>query len=170
MNPKKTKVLVVNRSRTVNPLMATWSCLVLPTSRPTLFPWHSRCKAWLQIHPWGSCERCCVTCVTWELFWGLCVEFMKTYMRCLVVTTPSSFISSSTIPLFVGLLPTLLCIVYTLSGRIGKVVTSHAAAARWIPAEVALIYNMHAPLRGYCPWGWGVRPVNWIYRLWGYCT
>ena len=38
-----------------------------------------------------------------------------------------------------------------LSGRIGKVVASHAAVARSIPAEVALIYTMHEVLRGYCP-------------------
>ena len=37
-----------------------------------------------------------------------------------------------------------------LSGRIGKVV-AHAAVARSIPAEVALIYTMHEVLRGYCP-------------------
>ena len=37
---------------------------------------------------------------------------------------------------------------YTLSGRIGKVVASHASVARSIPAEVALIYNMHEALRG----------------------
>ena len=41
--------------------------------------------------------------------------------------------------------------VYTLSGRIGKVVASHAAVARSIPAEVALIYTMHEELRRYCP-------------------
>ena len=40
---------------------------------------------------------------------------------------------------------------YTLSGGIGKVVASHAAVARSIPVEVALIYNMHEALRGYCP-------------------
>ena len=39
--------------------------------------------------------------------------------------------------------------VYTLSGRIGKVVASHAAVARSIPAEVALIYTMHEALTGY---------------------
>ena len=37
---------------------------------------------------------------------------------------------------------------YTLSGRIGKVVVSHAAVARSSPAEVALIYTMHEALRG----------------------
>ena len=58
---------------------------------------------------------------------------------------------------------------YTLSGRIGKVVASHAAVVRSIPAEVALIYTMHEVLRVYCPWYWGVRPVNWIYRLWRHC-
>ena len=40
---------------------------------------------------------------------------------------------------------------YTPSGRIGKLVASHAAVARSIPAEVALIYTMHEELRGYCP-------------------
>ena len=38
-----------------------------------------------------------------------------------------------------------------LSGRLGKVVASHAAVARSIPAEVALIYTMHEAFRGYCP-------------------
>ena len=33
----------------------------------------------------------------------------------------------------------------------------------------ALIYTVHVALRGYCPWGWGVRSVNWIYRLWHNC-
>ena len=37
----------------------------------------------------------------------------------------------------------------TLSGRIGKVVASHAAVARSIPAEVALIYTMHEALLEY---------------------
>ena len=41
--------------------------------------------------------------------------------------------------------------LYTLSGRTGKVVASHVAVARSIPAEVALIYTMHKALRGYCP-------------------
>ena len=40
---------------------------------------------------------------------------------------------------------------YTLSGRIGKVVASHAAVARSIPAEFALINTMHEVLRGYSP-------------------
>ena len=39
---------------------------------------------------------------------------------------------------------------HTMSGRIGKVVASHATVARSIPAEVALIYTMHVALRGYC--------------------
>ena len=38
----------------------------------------------------------------------------------------------------------------TLSGRMGKMVASHAAVARLIPAEVALMYTMHEALRGYC--------------------
>ena len=45
----------------------------------------------------------------------------------------------------------LRTVVHTLSGRIGKVVASHAAVARSIPAEVALIYTMHEELRLYCP-------------------
>ena len=44
-----------------------------------------------------------------------------------------------------------VCHVYTLSGRIFKVVASHAAVARSSPTEVALIYTMHVELRGYCP-------------------
>ena len=39
--------------------------------------------------------------------------------------------------------------LYTLSGRIGKVVASHDGVARSIPTEVALIYTMHKALRGY---------------------
>ena len=42
-------------------------------------------------------------------------------------------------------------VFYTLSGRIGKVVASHAAVARSSPADVALIYTMHLALKGYCP-------------------
>ena len=37
--------------------------------------------------------------------------------------------------------------LYTQSGRIGKVIASHAVAARSIPVEVALIYTMHETLR-----------------------
>ena len=40
----------------------------------------------------------------------------------------------------------------TLSGRIGKVVASHAAVARSIPDAVALIYTMHRR--------WGVLPMR----------
>ena len=47
-------------------------------------------------------------------------------------------------------------ILLTPSGRIGKVGASHAAAARSIPVEAALIYTMHEALRGYCQLGWGV--------------
>ena len=39
-------------------------------------------------------------------------------------------------------------VIDILSGRIGKVVASHAAVARSIPARVALIYTMHEALRG----------------------
>ena len=27
-------------------------------------------------------------------------------------------------------------------------------------------HELHEALMGYCPWGWGVRPVDWIYGLW----
>ena len=40
---------------------------------------------------------------------------------------------------------------HTLSGRIGKVVVSHAAVARSSPAEIALIYTMHVAVRGVLP-------------------
>ena len=36
----------------------------------------------------------------------------------------------------------IISVLHTLSGRIGKVVASHAAVARSIPAEVALIYTI----------------------------
>ena len=45
----------------------------------------------------------------------------------------------------------MVYVANTLSGRIGKVVASHVAVTRSIPAEVALIYNMHEVLSGYCP-------------------
>ena len=45
---------------------------------------------------------------------------------------------------------------YILSGRIGKVVASHAAVARSSPAEVGLIYTMHEELRGPAHEGGGV--------------
>ena len=38
--------------------------------------------------------------------------------------------------------------IYTLSGRLGKVVASHVAVARSIAPEVALIYTMHEAIRG----------------------
>ena len=56
----------------------------------------------------------------------------------------------------------MLC--YTLSGRIGKVVASHAAVARSIHAEVALIYTMREALRGYSPRGWGSTVSDAIVR------
>ena len=66
---------------------------------------------------------------------------------------PHSFSSSYFLPLFhclisISLFPTSHAQVFgnTLSGRIGKVVASHAAVARLIPAEVALIYTMHEVL------------------------
>ena len=62
----------------------------------------------------------------------------------------------------------------TLSGRIGKVVASHAegwnvAHSNPVCGWAAPIYAMYEELRGYCPCGWGVRPVNWVYRLWRHC-
>ena len=63
---------------------------------------------------------------------------------------------------------------YTLSGRIHKVVASHAEGCKVARSNTgcgcaAPIYTMHEALRGYCPWGSVVRPVNWIYRLWRHC-
>ena len=40
-----------------------------------------------------------------------------------------------------------------MSGRIGKVVASHAAVARSIPAQVALIYTMRLRVTAYEGWG-----------------
>ena len=55
------------------------------------------------------------------------------------------------------LLTLFVCFFHTLSGRIGKVVASHAEVARSIPswAETALIYTMHEALRGYFSLWWG---------------
>ena len=39
----------------------------------------------------------------------------------------------------------------------------------WFPAEAVPIHTLHRALRGYCIWGWGVWPVNWMYHLWCYC-
>ena len=64
----------------------------------------------------------------------------------------------------------------TLSGRIGKVIASHAAVARSSPVEVALIYTMHVALRGYCPIGWecdqsiGSTVSDAIVRSWLWLT
>ena len=46
-------------------------------------------------------------------------------------------------------------IIYTLSDRIGKVVASHAAGASSVPAEAALIYNMHWHSGGTAHYGGG---------------
>ena len=54
---------------------------------------------------------------------------------------------------------------YTLSGRIGKVVASHAAIARSSPAEVCTDLYYARGAQGVLPIRAGVRPVNWIYRL-----
>ena len=53
---------------------------------------------------------------------------------------------------------------YTLSGRIGKVVASHAAVARSSPAECTDLYYARGA-QGVLPMRVGMRPVNWIYRL-----
>ena len=65
---------------------------------------------------------------------------------------------------------------YTLSGRIGKVVATHAEGWR-VDSRLRLhgsrlrLHRLHqfSLFRGYCPRGRGVRPVNWIYRLWRHC-
>ena len=57
---------------------------------------------------------------------------------------------------------TLPCVA--LSGRIGKVVASHAAVARSSPAECTDLYYARGA-QGVLPMRVGVRPVNWIYRL-----
>ena len=67
-----------------------------------------------------------------------------------------------------------LLYLHSLSGRIGQVVASNAdgcKVARSNPGFgwAAPIYTKHEELKGYCPWGWGLRPVNWIYRLWRHC-
>ena len=31
-----------------------------------------------------------------------------------------------------------------------------------IPGRGYTDFTMYESLKGYCPWGWGVRPVNWI--------
>ena len=63
----------------------------------------------------------------------------------------------------------MVAVTDTLSGRIGKVVASHAEVARSIPgcAETAPIHTMQCA-RGaqeVLPMRVGRRPVNLIYRL-----
>ena len=56
--------------------------------------------------------------------------------------------------------------LHTLSGRIGKVVASHAAVARSICAEVALIYTVHARgVQGVLPMRVGGATSQFINRL-----
>ena len=50
--------------------------------------------------------------------------------------------------------------IHTLSGRIGKVVASHAEGCKVARSNpgcgwAAMIYTIHEELRGNCPWGWG---------------
>ena len=63
----------------------------------------------------------------------------------------------------------LLTWLDTLSGRIGKVVASHAAMARSSPAEVALVYTMHEALRG-CDQSIGSTISDAIVRSWLWLT
>ena len=69
----------------------------------------------------------------------------------------------------------------TLSGRIGKVVASHAEGCQVTRSNpgcgwAAPIYTMHEALRGYCPWGWGCDQSIWstvshaIVRNWLWST
>ena len=60
-------------------------------------------------------------------------------------------------------------IVFTQSGRIGKVVASHAAVARSSPADVALIYTMYVALRG-CDQSIGSTVSDAIVRSWLWST
>ena len=59
--------------------------------------------------------------------------------------------------------------IYTLSGRIGKVVASYAVVARSSPAEVGLIYTMHVALRG-CDQSIGSTISDAIVRSWLWLT
>ena len=51
----------------------------------------------------------------------------------------------------------------------GKVVASHAAVARSSPAEVCTDLYYASGAQGVLAMRAGVRPVNWIYRLWRHC-
>ena len=64
----------------------------------------------------------------------------------------------------------------TLSGRTGSALVWHSEGRTieadsvqqvlWFAAQPALQCAIHGA-QGVLPWvGWGVRPVNWIYRLW----
>ena len=76
-----------------------------------------------------------------------------------------------------GLMPAvdkLMMQNWLLSSSIGKVVASHAEGCKVARSNPGCggatpIYTMHEALSEYCPWGWGVRPANWIYRLWRHC-
>ena len=61
--------------------------------------------------------------------------------------------------------------IAALSGRISKVVASHAEGCK-IESRLWLSFTDLYYARGaqeYCPWGWGIRLVNWLHRLWRHC-
>ena len=56
---------------------------------------------------------------------------------------------------------------YSLSGRKGIALACQPRLLYQVFRFVVRIYTVqYVELRGHCPWGWKVRPVNWIYRLW----
>ena len=91
----------------------------------------------------------------WFFFYLICTNISKTrYM----ISTECTYISVVALHCGIG-----------LSGRIGKVVASHAEGCKIDSRLWLSCTDLHILCRGYCPWGWGMRPVNWIYRLWRHC-
>ena len=66
---------------------------------------------------------------------------------------------------------------YTLSGPAGSAFVWHTCRREFEPRLLQQASQFvghvntvqYVELKGYCPWGWGMRPVNWIYRLWRRC-
>ena len=104
----------------------------------------------------------------------LALSFTILSFHTLEIPISQYFIFSTKSLLVCSLFHTLILVTFPSTHFSHHMYSHHltpSEVARSIPAlaKTAPIYTMPEALMGYCPWGWGVRPVNWIYRLWRYC-